>query len=354
MKHRLETLLLIASVGLGCQLKVDPEETLQQLGDRVRVLGLRSLPADVAPGESAQLSALVYIPGVEVGMQDGCDAAEPTRYAWSWCPLRDDGGLDCAIDEDTAREVWSSHGDDEVFPSYTLQTEPVATVRHGLSPEFAQALCSAYAETVPGSKDLARSACRQDIGISVQLVVTRCGQDEVAIRNIPLVEPATEPALRNENPVADGTVSFRTIDGASRLAADEALILGENYIVRSEFETPLECQTDQADEDCQAQLFVPDPSESARRERIQTTWFLTHGSPFLEEVTQGAGGLSGSVNGSALEDPSESYVVLENEDRPGEARVYMVVRDERGGIGWTSHPYRVEDGSVTAAMGDPE
>src|SRR5688500_17757616 len=77
--------------------------------DSLRVLAVRSTPADVAPGETATLSALVFEP------DDGA-----LEYAWSWCPARSDesGNFECSVEEEALRQAWARAVPDVELPGY--------------------------------------------------------------------------------------------------------------------------------------------------------------------------------------------------------------------------------------------
>jgi len=307
----------------GCQLKLEPEPSLQQLGPRVRVLAMQSDPADVIPGDSVRLRALVH---------EHCDDGEPVEYAWSWCPLRDEVGLECAFDEAALAEAWDTLGLGGAPPPFDLGDSPEPTVWNVLSSDVTQALCARY--------DGSTQRCFDEIGLSIRLTVRQCGNEDTALRLLPV--PA-DPSDRNSNPDPSGSIGFRHADRDAAVSAD-ALVRGENYIARSEFDIPIDCDGQDAASPCQAELL----GSTDQREEVRSTWFLTHGAPFREEATQGAAGLSTDINGYGLPDPAESFVVLEDEDSSGAARAYIVVQDERGGVGWAMHTFTVvepEEGS---------
>src|SRR5688572_16864023 len=74
--HR-QLLVLVAGVLLASCGDADGDR-YEKL-DRLRLLAIRSEPADLAVGETATLSANVYEP-----------AGRELSYEWSWCPSRGD------------------------------------------------------------------------------------------------------------------------------------------------------------------------------------------------------------------------------------------------------------------------
>jgi len=330
--------VLVCGVALGCQFKIEPDESNDQLGDTLRVLAIRSEPADVAPTETAEFEALVYAP-------QGCSVDDAAEYSWSWCPLRDPSDLSCAIAEDDAREAWEAQQLDAPFPSYALGAAEIGAFTHALPAESATLLCALPKGPGRDTSDAAFDACLAEIGLSVRVSVTRCGQTAVAVKRVPLV--AEDAEYRNTNPNPAGPLTFRTADADTPLDAGAALTAGINYIGRAEYEVPVECPTDDPAAPCQSELFVDeDKSEggepTTRSEELRASWYLTKGRATLEEVTQSLGGFGETINGFGLPDPAESYVVLENESEPGDERLFILLFDERGGVGWAEHAFRVE------------
>ena len=87
-------IVLGALCGSGCSNNFDPYDKLITF----RVLGVRAEPPEVAPGKSATLSALTYVPTA---------TATHVQYAWSWCPFMNgaDQGYSCAVTHDQLQMI---------------------------------------------------------------------------------------------------------------------------------------------------------------------------------------------------------------------------------------------------------
>lgn len=167
---------------------------------------------------------------------------------------------------------------------------------------------------------------------------------------------------RNENPAIAALAIARS--GSSTLVAPDMLAMpgagatvarGERVTLRAAWDTcPTSpacgdgvCGADESAAGCEADCKAPkgcsgseqyawfDPEARAvslRREAIRVSWFTTAGA--LDTDT---GGLAEdeaerSDTENAWTAPSEA----------GEARIWLVVRDDRGGVGWQSYRVRVE------------
>lgn len=71
---------------------------------------------------------------------------------------------------------------------------------------------------------------------------------------------------------------------------------------------------------------------SLRREAIRVAWFSTAGTL----ATDGSGR---AEDEAASADADSTWTAP---DAAGEARIWLVVRDDRGGVGWQSYRVRVE------------
>jgi hypothetical protein len=166
---------------------------------------------------------------------------------------------------------------------------------------------------------------------------------------------------RNENPTIAALAIARA--GSSALITPDApgadagamVARGESVTLRAAWDT---CPTSpacgdgvcSADEDvmgCEADCKTPrgcggseqyvwfDPEArvvSLRREAIRVSWFTTAGSLALD-----SSGLA--EDEAARADTDNTWTAP---DAAGEARIWLVVRDDRGGVGWQSYRVRVE------------
>jgi len=293
------------------------EEVTPSELERLRVLGIRSDPPDLALGEQATLSALVFEPD-----------DSPLAYAWSWCPLRGDAeaGYLCRLDEAELQAAWAELGTGAVLPTYDLGTGETATFDLVIDPELAFGLCTALTRDDP-DPDSALWLCLNDFELSFELRVTTADDEVFAFRSVPVVD---EEDPRNTNPDPTGDIVFSFPDLPDELAPGDPLRVKQTY------EVTVDISPDQSE------TFVPKPEEGLpppepRLESLFLSWFVT----------------TGEIEGSFDEPSRTSFVdggsfdaLLTNTwevgREPGEeARLLLVLRDERGGIGWIEHDFGV-------------
>jgi hypothetical protein len=336
MTYRIPTYpVLLVALGAGtlsgCVASSDDTEEYYEL-DRLRVLGVRSTPADLVTGETATLSALVFEPK---------DRA--VEYAWSWCPSRADasGGFECTIDEAELRKAWAETGSELELPDYDLGTEPEAQFFNAIVPEAVPLLCQALTKK---SKDQeqAQLACLLGLEVSVQLVVKSAGKSITAFKTLTLLPEDSEASARNLHPQLSESVTVRDI-ASSPPKTVTSLQAGHRYKVTA------------ALPDESVESFVPTPTEDdpkpeARQETLIMSWFVTDGSYFAPESPDGPGGAFGGdrhttfVDGqNELEDVLTNGWELPLTAGPEDARLFLVLRDERGGVSWSEHRFAVKE-----------
>lgn len=320
---------LVLSVALvtACNIK-DDTPRFNQL-DRLRVLGVRAEPADLVVGESATLSALVYAPG------------DPDiHYEWSWCPARSgpEEAFTCAIAEPQLIEIWDALEPGFDLPPYDLGTGETAQVWHVFPEEVAFGICEALMAD-EGSDRGAVLSCLKGLELSVRLRVVAGDDAVVAIKTVRLQVGKPEPGERNHNPDPSGELQVRRSGDLAEVKPDAPLLFDQTYDLRAGFEPE------------QAEHFTPDKTRGGtppepRRETLIMTWFVTMGTTTMEGDGPkfGEGGRTSFVDGSMqFQDVLENAWQLPFEDPRDEARLYLVLRDERGGMGWVEHRFDVQE-----------
>ena len=318
---------LLFSLAGGCSLS-DDEVEYNQL-ERLRVLGIRSEPADVAAGETAQLSALVFEP-----------EGRRVRYAWSWCPLRGgaEDGFRCLVDQAELRTLWQATGSSAELPPYDLGTGQTAELPIVFDEDLLAILCAAlFADEATDERLLL--ACVLGFEPSIQLTVTTSEDEVVAIRTLPLAD-ADDPEARNHNPELNGEIELEHASDASVLEPDEPLRADTLYRVRVGVDPS------------QAERFLPEPepglsAPEARRETLVMTWFVAPGSTDADDERRGPGADDESTSyadGGTFDDLLENGWQLPATLHTRQGRLILVLRDERGGVGWAEHRFTLERG----------
>lgn len=296
------TLLSLIGLGLataGCGPDFDPYNRLTGL----RVLAVQAEPAAPGPGETTTLSALVFTP----------EPGAAVTHTWSWCPFPGEAskGYPCQV---TREQVMMMAGGAVSVPPFDLGTAPTATLAHTIDPAVLRALCAG----MPGVPQLLD--CEGGFPVQVRLKVAGGGDeiDTVFTLRLRIDSPP------NANPKIDGLAAF--VDGADRPIGNEPVVIlprrKETLIKALVSEAQSETYPGKNDDD------QPDPNA---RERLSVSWFIEAGDT-RDEIT-------GFIPGR-----TELKVLQENEWNPpwikdyakDTARLYVVLRDSRGGVSWTS------------------
>ncbi len=297
--------------------------------DRLRVLAIQASPADVAFGETTTLRANVYEPD---------DRA--VTYEWSWCPSRADGAGDfeCNISEDALQRAWRSIGLDGTAPRYELGTEAEVDFTHAMTPELVAALCQSF--TSGGAVDeQAALACFMGLEPSVKLTVRTSKSEVTAIRKLSVLMGNVDAAQRNVNPASDFGVTLRDKANGQTLREGRPLQAGHRYVVSAEVEQAA------------SQTFLPaasveEPDPTERRETLIMSWFITLGELI---ATDEEGFTGGDARTTFVDGTNELEAVGQNGwqiplNAGNHAELHLVLRDERGGVGWTRRVFDVTGG----------
>lgn len=301
---------LIGSLG-GCTIRDDSVRENQL--DSLRVLGIASEPADLAVGESADLRALVYAPD-----------SQAISYSWSWCPSRSGGddGFVCLIDEAELQAAWATLDTGTDLPPYDLGSAETATFDLAFEATQALALCQILTSDAPNPQ-LALFECLSGLSLTIELRVRTASEEVRALKTIPLVEADGE---RNLNPQIGADISIREESGLE-LPQGDPLRAEEIYTVVAEVpESEIETFTPEAQEGQEPPV--------ARAETLFLSWFVTTGS------THRKGDIRTSLfEGGDIDDFLENVWDMDFDIDTNLAKIFLVLRDERGGISWSEHEF---------------
>lgn len=344
-------LAAIFTLASGC---VPDVEEADSLVDRPRVLAIRSEPAQIKQREQATFTALYVTP-------DG--TAQEAPLEWSFCkarkPLAELGPintlcLEANADELSAAEVERPDEADEPAPALEPIGDGLET--EGRMPADA---CRLFGPDRPPPKDGEPAGRPVDAdptgGYYQPLRVLNTDDDSAALYEarivcgLPGAGQATtvlfnQQFIANANPVIN----------ALRIASDDdapLAIAGEDEPtrVRPGAELELELRWDQCEplppceEDCEppppcdgAESYIYyDPltrTVSARRESMRVSWFATEGT-FRDART-------GRTEQEA--DTTKSPNIWTAPDADGDVTLWVVLRDDRGGVAWQTYALRVE------------
>lgn len=353
----LQALLFPLSLGAlltsSCAVRPDRDYP-NQLAEKLRILAIGSEPAEIPFGQAGDISALVYLPPDVL-----CQGSDQATYEWSWCPARggEEMAFECLFSEEETQLLWENSGGDGAIPAFDLGDGERAELSNQLG-GFAELICSQEIDEEDAAAQLAYDNCLKALTPSVRLEVRYCGLEAIAVKSVSFLteEQSSDPDFRpNQNPTMTGEMFFRSEFGGDELAAEEPIENGQTYHVNLELEE-IECETDDASANCMAEVFTPDASSgqnaTERRETLVMSWYMTKGHTAPEKLNgeEYAPDTGSQLGQQTFYVASEGEVeqMLGNlldltEESPGPGEVFVVLRDERGGIAWRRFPFTVEE-----------
>lgn len=306
MKPMLPVCVLSLSLwSAGCEPEFDPYNELSGL----RVLAVRAELPELREGESTTLDALIY-------EQD----SKPVARQWSFCPWTADpnDGYTCPVDQATFDRAFRQADLQGAAPSLELGKGETAPLPFPADLEGTRALCQQLALLLENSATIAPD-CSTRWEWTVRLKAVSAGRTVDTIKPVTLL--LTDESTPNRNPILTGLFAADkdaepsvTLDGpnAAELHADRehALRVALDRDSIETFEpTPVPGQR------------VPEATEEA----LTFTWFIEAGSTDRMRSTYKKGVES-------LSRATQTDWQAPNKTR--DVRLYVVVRDHRGGIDW--------------------
>ncbi|MES1171854.1 MAG: hypothetical protein ABUL77_01345 [Bacteroidota bacterium] len=327
----------------GCSVDFPPFNRLTSL----RVLAIQSEPAAPAPGETATLSALVSVPPTDSNL----------RYTWKWCPFvgQSENGYRCLLTlpknvADLLGLETTTEVTDTTFPvllngladlanvphppsppSLNLGAAPTADLLHGLEPALVAAIC----QILP--------AVNCATGLPVQIMLTvrtdseALGTDEVisvVTGHLRFPDPLTG-ALQaaNANPEIDG-LSATIADMAQPITDMPAVVT-----LPRDKETQLELTVAGGADAAETYDGMDDIGAPATglRERMYVTWFVETGdtedsrTSFIPDRTPFDDMRKNKWTPARVKDYRDET-----------ARIFVVLHDNRGGVGWRGGVVQLE------------
>jgi hypothetical protein len=293
-------LLAILALLIGCSDGFEPTSKLSSL----RVLGMRSQPAMPRPGVSASLQALLYAPSGQEATQHWslCPVVAPAKHAYA-CPI-------------TSEDAASAFGPG--LPSFDLGAASEATLTHGLAPETLAALCAhgiataSYADSVD---------C--DLGFPVTVVLdVSTGQESLRAAFLVYLPTSDDDMADNHNPsLLDLTAAGAPISGALFPKPGKEVNVDATVAADAVENRP---------------VFAFEGGTGRRSERLTFSWFSDAGSWKKDRTS--------FIDGETTLADAASNSWTAPDVLPGTTNFMVVVRDDRGGVGWFGRTVSIEAG----------
>ena len=338
--------------------------------NKVRVLGIQAEPPQPALGESTTLRKLVYQP--PPSPDGGAANTMVTGYDWSWCPLPMSATdpSQCPIDQAAADQLFAGipgvppldlgHGDTATFtnPFPAAMLAPLCSGKFDGIPTLAAAATQMGQLAASGA--LSFSCKIAGFPITIQLTVHTITDNPQApaadelkanftvylrITDDPNIPSNNNPHLDHifldgsENPLSD--TGTQTVARNSSVAADITglTLLGDSETLPDP--NKVLPNTDPSSPQYPNSVLGPIPQTLAHAnatEVLTVSWFAECG----DFGKDGLGGRNTSYLGDSLNVNSTFENALQNtwnipkDCVVGPTRFIVVVRDNRGGVNWTS------------------
>ena len=300
-------------VGLGaCSSDFAPYSDL----DRLRILAVQSEPATPLPGETAVLSVLAFAP-----------AGEVPAFHWSWCPVvaRADQTYACPLDQPEAERIFAPFLDpagSQVLPSLDLGSAPMAALNNPFSLATLAGLCADGINSPGYSQSI---DCEGGYPSMVTVDVTTASSTLRA--GFVVRFPSSSPPVLNRNPSPSGLF----VAGVPLDDAAAKVVVAPSQTVDMQAVFPSD-----------AAELRPIPAAEGppgqRLERLTASWFADRGRIDTDRTVF----IDGTV--SLDQAARNRWTAPAAEDWPSDnvVRFMVVLRDDRGGVGWIVRQALVE------------
>jgi hypothetical protein len=286
--------------------------------DRLRVLAVQAEPSTPLAGETAVLSALTYAP-----------PGEAIGFHWTWCPAAApaSGSYACSLDPTQADQAFAAAlapGVAARLPSLDLGTASTAIFTNPFSSSALAGLC---ASGLAGASYAQSFDCEGGFPVTLALEVATASASLRAgfVLRLPLGD---SPEL-NHNPYPTGL----RLGGVPLGEAPTAITVAPGQVLDLHVDIPADAVEVRS---------IP-PSEGPpgqRRERLTSSWFADSGT--IDEAR------TAFIDGETSLDQTASnhWTAPQDADWPalGLVELAVVLRDDRGGVGWLVRQVVLEAG----------
>ncbi|MEL7367374.1 MAG: hypothetical protein AAFN74_00570 [Myxococcota bacterium] len=324
--------------------------------DRLRILGIRAEPPWLLEGETASVDFL----GVN---NDPNLAGVPIRTRWHFCPLQADStvGFECFIQSpEQLTTITGTTGLPDVLAAATFTefgvlfgTDSSVDIPFILPPELIAQVCEQL-DGIDLPTFVTRPACNGRFPITVYLEQGPPDPNQldddtaidparrlVGFRDIDLVYDTTlETNTPNRNPeIADVRVAPTTSSRFTLTTTTSTTPL--------KFDTTYNLEVDVGTD--QAERFTPSDDDDPDQESLIVTWFIEGGETdsvrtgFLPADDDDFSDLDSNVWTTPRRVDFEERTGLDCGTEVCTTQLFLVIRDNRGGLSWTIRTFELND-----------
>jgi hypothetical protein len=242
------------------------------------------------------------------------------------------GGFDCAVDEKELKELADAvfPGAGATIPSFDLGGEPTALFDYTMNPLMLAGICQAsISEEIPVFIEL--PSCEDALTVQVRLDLVVGDEEITSVKDLELVFDPAAPL--NGNPSLGAVrASLEAEDGAPiELPEDSPAELERGRTYRLEVDVP-----DGASEEYLPEATDDDPEPERTSESLFLSWYVTGGETEFGRTTF----FPDEPDLTALGE--NSWETPEADDyEDDEASLFLVIQDQRGGLGWIERTVRL-------------
>ncbi len=309
-------LLVLGGLSAACGEEFDPYFRVAEL----RVMAIRADTPSLAPNGTVNFDALTFEPS---------DA--PLTYRWSWCPLSAGAadGYNCAVSEEDLTSFTEPAG--FTVPPYELGSDPTVSFSYPDPPELIAFLCQQIQD-----QDLpdffSPPDCNRGFNVLIRLEVSNGSETLTAVRELELL--IDDQQIPNINPNLT-EVSFLE-DGQPESAAVVLTEGGEPPVLKRDTEYELRVVVPEDSSETFASTQAGTEGEDVE-ESLVISWFV-EGGELDEERT---GFIPGET--TLAEASKTAWITPKRDDfAQDEVKLFMVLRDPRGGVDWAERTIRLE------------
>ncbi len=312
----------VALGAAGCQEEFDPLEQVQGL----RVLAFGPDKPALLPEETASMSALV-----------AADEDAELSYVWEWCPFSAGAvsGYECGLDQAQLDELLAQSPIPAEAPNLLFGGGPSPELPYPLPAPLLQGVCAQLqSQELPEFVEL--PDCEASFPITLRLTVAdNTGNSVVAVKTLRLLYGPPQGEDVNVNPLMDAVRI-----SPNKVSRDEAELLEPGVPFPVKRDQTYNIFIDVAPE--QAQTFTPlpsedDPAPEPRLETLQAQWFFQGGAFEFDETIfiEDFVGFDVLTNNKFTAPKTRDY-------EAEELKIYILLRDNRGGISWAERVLKLE------------